>query len=320
MTASNLTSFGKSACALGILLSAAPALAEAQYKIYGKAEIQLAHTYKGLMRYTKEGTQIDAPFSRLGIDGSNTLSGDLKLIYKYEVQVKGFESDDTDSPFAARNTYIGLRGSFGTLVAGRNDTRFKFSEGKLDLFNETQGDIAQVLAGQDRLGDTLTYTTPTWQDFNVSLTYAPKDDANNQQAGFAVTAIYGDRALKSKPYYVALSHTDSLNNLIATRVVAVTQWQQWQFGALLQDSENLSGDKFGKGYVASVSYTHNQWRPKLQFASDDSRLRHSGKAEQWTLGLDYLYDKQTNLYIMLSTLDLPQDSDSSVALGLKYLF
>jgi hypothetical protein len=46
------------------------------------------------------------------------------------------------------------------VLFGRNDTRFKASEGKFDLFNKTVGDIGQILAGQSRLGDTVTYTSP----------------------------------------------------------------------------------------------------------------------------------------------------------------
>ena len=32
------------------------------------------------------------------------------------MQVKGFEQDDTEEPFSARNTYLGLKGQFGELV------------------------------------------------------------------------------------------------------------------------------------------------------------------------------------------------------------
>ncbi|KJY95217.1 porin [Pseudoalteromonas piscicida] len=312
----------KSLAALAVASAtlSASALA-ADYSIYGKAEVQIASTDKGVMRYTKEGTQIDAPFSRIGVKGTHGLSSDLKLVYKYEVQVKGFEHDDTTEPFSARNTYVGLEGKFGTVLVGRNDTRFKFSEGKIDQFNETQSDIAQVLAGQDRVGDSITYSSPKWNDFSFSLTYTPKDDASNDETGFAATAIYGDRALKNKDYYVALSHTDSIGNLIATRIAVAYKWQKLQLGAIIQDSENLAKDKSGNGYVLSVSYQlDDNWRPKLQFAKDSSGLRHSEDATQWTLGTDYIFDKQTNLYVMATQLDLETQDDTSIAVGLKYKF
>ncbi|MFY8328276.1 porin [Pseudoalteromonas sp. ZZD1] len=292
----------------------------ADYDIYGKAEVQIAKTDTGTMRYAQEGTQIDAPFSRIGVKGSHKLSESLSAIFKYEVQVKGFEHDNTSEPFSARNTYLGLKGSFGQVVFGRNDTRFKYSEGKVDNFNETQADIAQLLPGQDRLGDTLTYTSKSFSGAQLSFTYAPKDDSTNNEAGYAATLIYGDRGLKNKNYYVAISHVDSLNNINATRIAGVIKQVQWQFGAIYQRSESLDGSKSGNGYVLSASYKMGQWAPKVQFASDDSQLRHATDGSQWTGGVDYVFDKQTTAYLLYTNLDLDQQSDSSLALGLKYKF
>ncbi len=210
--------------------------------------------------------------------------------------------------------------SFGEVVIGRNDTRFKYSEGKVDNFNETQADIAQLLPGQDRLGDTLTYTSKSFSGAQLSLTYAPKDDSANNEAGFAATIIYGDRGLKNKDYYVAISHVDSLNNINATRIAGVLKQAQWQFGAIYQRSESIDGSKSGNGYVVSASYKMGQWVPKVQFASDDSQLRHANDGSQWTGGVDYVFDKQTTAYLFYTDLDLDHQSDSSLALGLKYKF
>ncbi|HEA17358.1 hypothetical protein LCGC14_1473630 [marine sediment metagenome] len=292
----------------------------AEYDIYGKAEVQIANTDNGTMRYAKKGTQIDAPFSRIGVKGQHALTDSLKAVFKYEVQVKGFEHDNTDEPFSARNTYLGLAGDFGEVVVGRNDTRFKYSEGKVDNFNETQADIAQLLPGQDRLGDTITYSSKSFAGAQLSLTYALQDDSANNEAGYAATLIYGDRGLKNKNYYVAISHIDSLNNINASRIVGAWQKNKLQLGAIYQHSESVDGTKSGNGYVLSASYSIDKWQPKLQFASDDSTIRQSTKGSQWTAGVDYLFDKQTTAYLFYTDLDLQQQTDSSLALGLKYKF
>lgn len=292
----------------------------ADYAVYGKAEVQIANTDTGIMRYADEGTQIDAPFSRIGIKGSHNLTSSLKAVFKYEVQVKGFEHDNTDDPFAARNTYLGLAGEFGEVVVGRNDTRFKYSEGMIDGFNETQADIAQLIPGQDRLGDTITYSSKSYAGTSLSITYAPKDDSSNNEAGFAATVIYGDRGLKNKSYYVAVSHVDALNSLTASRLVAVWQYNNVRLGGLLQRSESSDGTKEGTGYALSASYQLNNWVPKLQFVKDDSKIRHAEEGKQWSTGVDYVFDKQTTAYLLYTDLDLEQQSDNSVALGLKYKF
>ena len=292
----------------------------ADYTVYGKAEVQIANTDTGIMRYADEGTQIDAPFSRIGIKGDHKLNEYFTAVFKYEVQVKGFEHDDTNEPFAARNTYLGLKGAFGEVVVGRNDTRFKYSEGKLDNFNETQADISQVIAGQDRLGDTITYTSKYWHNAQFSFTYAPKDDNKDNEAGFAATLIYGDRSLNKTPYSISISHVDSLNNIKASRIAGVYKFEKLQLGALYQHSESIDGAKSGNGYVLSASYKLDKWVPKVQFAKDDSKLRQASDATQWTTGVDYIFDKQTTAYLLYTDLDLEENADSSVALGLKYKF
>ncbi|GHB59002.1 porin [Psychrosphaera saromensis] len=302
-----------------LLIIPKAALAE-DYDVYGKVEVQIADTDTGEMRYAAEGTQIDAPFSRIGIKGERKLNEYFTAVFKYEVQVKGFESDDTTQPFSARNTYLGLKGAFGEVVVGRNDSRFKYSEGKLDNFNETQGDIAQIIAGQDRFGDTITYSSNYWNNAQFSVTYAPKDDATAEEAGFAATFIYGDRGLKKTPYYVSLSHVDSLNDVIASRIVAVYKFEQLKLGALYQHSESVDGTKSGDGYVLSASYAIDKWVPKVQLATDDSTIRQASEATQLSAGVDYLFDKQTSAYFLYTDLDLDAAADSSVALGLKYNF
>jgi len=302
-----------------LLIIPKAALAE-DYDVYGKVEVQIADTNTGEMRYATEGVQIDAPFSRIGVKGQRKLNEYFTAVFKYEVQVKGFEDSDTAQPFSARNTYLGLKGDFGEVIVGRNDSRFKYSEGKLDSFNETQGDIAQVIAGQDRFGDTITYTSNYSNNSQFSFTYAPKDDATANEAGFAATFIYGDRSLKNTPYYLSLSHVDSLNNVIASRIVAVFKLEQLKVGALFQHSESVDGTKSGDGYVISASYAIEKWVPKIQFATDDSTLRQASKADQLSAGVDYIFDKQTSAYFLYTDLALETTSDSSVAFGLKYNF
>lgn len=293
----------------------------AEYDIYGKAEVQIAKTDTGTMRYAQEGTHIDAPFSRIGVKGNHALNESLNVVFKYEIQVKGFENDFTNDPFTSRNTYLGLSGKFGEILVGRNDTRFKYSEGKIDNFNETQADIAQLVPGQARLGDTITYTSKHYGGAQLSFTYAPKDDRISGEAGYAATLIYGDRSLNNKNYYVALSHVDSLNNITASRVAAAWKPGDLQLGAIYQRSETvLIGDKSGNSYVLSASYQLDKWLPKIQFVKDDSTIHHTDKGRQWTTGVDYLFDKQTTAYLFYTDLDLQTKADNSLALGLKYKF
>lgn len=290
---------------------------------YGKAEVQLAHTDKGVMRYTEQGTQLDMPFSRFGLRGEQVLNEHITAFFTYEVDVRGFDEANTQSPFSARNTFIGIKGNFGQLIAGRNDTRLKTSEGGVDLYNETSGDIAQILPGQDRLGDSLTYISPKFAGFELSATYVLGQDNERQNGkdGVALSLAYGDRALKTLPYYVTLTRAQSLNGLDATRLLAQHQFGGFTLGALLQYSEESEGDRSGTGGYISVQYALSEfWRPKVQVGRDTSEIRQTTAANHYTAGVDYLFNNQSKAYLYVTQLELTEETDTSVALGLQYRF
>lgn len=289
---------------------------------YGKAEVQLAHTDKGIMRYTEQGTHLDMPFSRFGLRGEQVLNEHITAFFTYEVDVRGFDEANTQSPFSARNTFIGIKGNFGQLIAGRNDTRLKTSEGGVDLYNETSGDIAQILPGQDRLGDSLTYISPKFAGFELSTTYVLGQDNERQNGkdGVALSLAYGDRSLKSLPYYVTLTRAQSLNGLDATRFLAQHKLGDFTLGALIQYSEESEGLRSGTGGYVSLQYAYANWRPKVQAGRDTSELRQQTAANHYTAGVDYLFNSQSKAYFYVTQLELTETSDTSVALGLQYRF
>jgi predicted porin len=68
-------------------------------------------------------TEIESSNSRFGIRGHEKLGGGLKAIFQLETQ---FLVDQNNTPFAARDSFIGLNhNTFGTVKLGRMDTPFK---------------------------------------------------------------------------------------------------------------------------------------------------------------------------------------------------
>lgn len=295
--------------------------------IYGKAAVELAYADKGLIKYD-EGTQIETPDIRLGVKGKTKLTdGGLNLVYKYEWAVEGEDQSKGkgDSTFKARNTYVGLKGNFGELVLGKNDTRFKKSEGKADLFNETAGDISGLFAGQDRVGDSATYTSPKMGQIQFALTYTVEDDfydGEDGDAGFAGTLFIGDAKGKKQPYFIALSMVDSINNLDAYRITAQYKAGDLKLAAIYQDSEQSEGDQDGSGYIVSAAYSMDKWVAKIQYGDDDSGLGNlKDEASQLSLGVDYNFTKAARAFAYYTGVDFENnDDDSVVAVGLEYKF
>ena len=291
---------------------------------YGKVELQALDVDKGLYRYADEGRQIEAPFSRLGVKAKHQLTDGLALIAVYEWQVNGLDDANKDHRLGSRNTYIGVAGTYGELVFGKNDTKFKKSEGKIDLFNETVADIAQITPGQDRHENVIGYQSPVIEGFNLSATY--QTGASDEVAGgYDWVLGYGDPALKKYPLYLAYGRTDELNNITAERLLA--QMPLWQLngstlaaGLMYQHSEHVVRNIAGDAWLAQLSYQHGDWTYKWQWQKDDSQTRHAENARLHNIGLDYQWRNNLTAYLLLSKLKFETDKDHAAALGLKFLF
>lgn len=310
--------------ALCTTLALSPAADAFEWDWYGKVELQALDVDKGLYRYADQGRQIEAPFSRLGVKAKHQIMDGLDVIAVYEWQVNGLDDANKDQRLGSRNTYIGVAGTYGELVFGKNDTKFKKSEGKIDLFNETVADIAQITPGQDRLENVIGYQSPVIEGFNLSATY--QTGASDETAGgYDWVLGYGDPALKKYPLYLAYGRADELNNISAERLLA--QLPLWQLdGALLaaglmyQHSEHLVRHTQGDAWLAQLSYQRGDWTYKWQWQKDDSQTRHAEKARLNNLGIDYQWQNYLTAYLLLSTLKFETEQDHAAALGLKFLF
>ena len=55
----------------------------------------------------------------------------------------------------------GIKGSFGTVWAGKHDTPTKLAQGKIDLFNDLEGDIKNTFEGENRVSNIVAYSSPS---------------------------------------------------------------------------------------------------------------------------------------------------------------
>ena len=108
--------------------------------------------------YFGESSQIDVDLknnaSRLGVRGDFGINDKITGIYQVEYQV------DLEASPTTRNTFLGLKGNFGTIKAGKHDTPLKLAQLDADLFNDTQGDIANITRGENRPSSYLGYDSP----------------------------------------------------------------------------------------------------------------------------------------------------------------
>ena len=319
------TLFRMKLAAVGIAIAASGQAAAFDWDFYGKLELQGLYTENDLYRYADQGWQIESPFSRLGVKAKHSFHDELTLVSVFEYQVNGLDQANKDDRFGMRNAYIGFSGkSWGELVFGKNDTRFKKSEGKIDLFNETLNDMAQLTPGQDRLENVVVYTSPSFAGFQMAATY--QTGASDETAGgYDWTLSYGDAAFKTSSYYVAYGQTHELNNLDAQRVLVHAKLTELAGGVvsgglMYQHSEHQTRPLKGDALLAELAYDRNNFIYKLQWQKDDSKTRHSEEGKMWSAGLEYGYSKELAIYTMISQFDLQTQDDNSAALGVRYTF
>ena len=99
--------------------------------VYGKANISAQISDEGEGSFT----ELKSNASRFGVTGNLELDDGLEVLYVLEWQVDLANASGSDN-INSRNQYVGLKGGFGTVLLGRNDTVLKRSQGNIDQFND----------------------------------------------------------------------------------------------------------------------------------------------------------------------------------------
>jgi predicted porin len=137
---------------------ATPMVASADATMYGQVRVATQYA-KRTSQINSSGDSVNRDswgmadqVSRLGVKGDEDLGNGLKAIYQLEFGVDVGDGYGKGDFWSQRNSYVGLSGGFGTFLAGKHDTPFKISTGKLDFFADTAAD-----ADNDGFGSTNTY-------------------------------------------------------------------------------------------------------------------------------------------------------------------
>lgn len=289
----------KTAIAAALALAAAtPAFAVAPITVFGKVNVSVENVNDAASNYESK-TDVLSNASRFGVKGGYGLSETLTAVYNVEWGVN--VSDDTASKgndnISARNQYVGLEGSFGELLVGRNDTILKQSQGKVDLFNDLRGDLATLFKGENRTGDSLTYKTPSFGGFRAGATWVTEsngkavDEDGKATDGASLGAWYGDESLKETAIYAALAYDSKVGGYDVIRASAQGALGDFQLGAMYQVQEKVAADsQDSTGYLLSAGYAFGDFKPLVQFQD----MEDLGDAA--SVGAEYKLGKPTKLY------------------------
>src|SRR5574340_529554 len=138
--------------------------------------------------------QFSSNASRIGFKGAEDLGGGLSAIWQIE---SGVSVDEGSGSWASRNTFLGLKGGFGTVLAGNHDTPLKPVGRAVDLFGDTMADSRNVLGGGSdmRAKNTVAYITPSFSGLTIAAAYTndPKNEGTQINPSVLTGGVINDK-------------------------------------------------------------------------------------------------------------------------------
>ncbi|MDX2367268.1 MAG: porin [Colwellia sp.] len=287
----------------------------ANVDIYGRADVSVQSSDEGEGRFT----EVKSNASRLGFKGTHKLNDDLEVIYKAEFQVDLDGDSDKGNSITDRNQYIGLKGGFGEVLLGKNDTMLKQSQGKVDLFSDLNGDIKSLWKGENRMADTISYKSPKFSDISVGVTYIAEDAVDAEDA-ISVAVFYGDKKLKKSKVYASIAMDSEVKGYDTTRATVQGKVAGVTLGAIYHTQEkSVDGSGEMDGFLISAKYKIEKVTLKGQYQTAD--YDGGDSLSGVTVGADYSLAKSTKLYAFYTSFDMDTGADEDyLAAGIQYKF
>lgn len=194
---------------------AGSATAQSSVTIYGIADTGIAIEKGGSAGSVSKLTSGIGSGSRLGFKGTEDLGGGLSAFFLLEsgINIDAGSSGQGGLMFG-RQAYVGVKGDFGTLTAGRQYTPEYLTLAFADPFGTGfAGDAANIMpnsgTGASRMDNTLKYVTPSFDGFTGELAYGFGETAGDTSAGRQIGAAI---VYTSGPFAVRLGYHNRNND------------------------------------------------------------------------------------------------------------
>ncbi|MEY8248487.1 MAG: porin [Bermanella sp.] len=298
--------------------------AQADSKFYGKMNVAVGYEDES------EVFGLQSSASRLGVKGSEDL-GSVSVIYKAEYEIaiddglagdKGYDINDDGTDDATdtntikpRDAYIGLKyNGMGTVKLGNMDTPLKKSQGKFDLFNDVV-DLKKVLDGENRMANTVNYTTEKMGAFQSSIAVILPEDGSSE--GISANIIY-----KTGGLYASAAVDNKVKGEATQRATLIYSLGDVKVGALVNnvDKDDVAGPKGDElGFAVNASIKMGVHTLKAQFESGEQK---EAGASSFSLGIDHKLAKSTKVFAFFNqfSADDKDEETTVLALGLEHKF
>ena len=292
-------------------------------KVYGKINVAIVNSDSG----STDTWKLNSNASRIGLKGSSQISEGLSVFYKTEFEIAAddgsndikkysintgtetVEVKDT-STFKQRNIFVGIKGQYGSLLAGKNDTPTKQAQKKIDLFSDAVGDIKKTFAGENRMSNIIAYSTPKYGNFSASYAIMPSEA---DDGGLADSKSYSVNYEKDG-LYVAVAADSNVKDADILRIVSQYKLDAWKLGFMYQENDTTNES----GYFTSAAYKCDNITYKAQYGNNENDTEGSDKTTL-SLGADFKLAKNTKSFVFFTDNE-SSSSTKTFGLGLEHKF
>ncbi|TFW08515.1 porin [Oxalobacteraceae bacterium OM1] len=255
--------------------------------------------------------------SRIGFRGEEDLGDGLSAIFTLE---NGFNADTgtlgQGGRLFGRQSWVGLKGNFGTVRAGRQQTPLYYALQAVDPFAISSEGNSQKIFGYgtyaldplSRTDNTISYTSPVYGPVTATVFYGFGEKAGDTSASSnrSVAASYIEGPLNAQFVYHkanTLTGPAALGAVVGdTR--AVFLGATYDFGivkahAAYADNkiDATGGSVKDRNYMLGVSAPVGQAGTILaSWVRNDVQDLNDAAANQYTIGYNYALSKRTNFY------------------------
>lgn len=312
---------------------AAPAAfaATANVDVYGRMNVSIEDS-----NGTNVTPQVTDRQSFVGFKGSEDLGGGLKAIWQIEQTISGNADGIGGGSLAGRNSFVGLSGGFGTVLAGRHDTPYKLSTGRLDPFADTVADYngdggALGTTGKDgftqlvhathdhRSNNAVAYISPNFSGFSfaAALVMTNRNDTAADNEGNKTTDAYSlSGTYANGPLFATLAYQRVEDLQTGQGAGTVEETPAWKLGLGYSFGDTRVGfvyeDVEGKNPAGAKLLDRQSWlinavhsmgpiALKAQYGQMNDKTAANNDQTKLSLGADYSLSKRTTAGVAYTT-------------------
>lgn len=314
-------------CSALVLCATAPyASAQTSVSIYGIVDTGIVSERGGAAGTVTKLTSGVGSYSRIGFRGSEDLGSGYTALFVLE---SGFKADtgeiDAAGSLFNRQSFIGLKGAFGSLTMGRQYTPWYTTIVNVaDPFSAGYAGSAKNLfptAGNNtRTSNTLLYASPVAGGWSGELAYSMGEQAGSANAGSQLGAAgtYNGGALNIRLAYSqrnndtvapAFSTDKGKNTLLAAnynfgwiKAFAAYGIDKGTNSAPLANTTNPFGgikptaSTNSRDLLLGATLPFGVQTVMLSYLRKDDRTALNQDASQWAIGYTYALSARTTLY------------------------